>query len=84
MFVFCRSKIVTGSFDKTAKIWDAETGEKLHNLVGHKKEIVCVSFDCHSILVATGSMDNTAKLWDVETGKEIYSLEGHKGEIVAL
>ena len=25
-FIFDRDKIVTGSFDRTAKIWDANTG----------------------------------------------------------
>jgi len=64
----CRDKIVTGSFDKKAKIWDANTGQCYHTLKGHKMEIVCLSFDPHGMLVATGSMDNTAKLWDVETG----------------
>jgi WD40 repeat protein len=63
-----RDKIVTGSFDRTAKIWDANTGQRYHTLKGHKMEIVCLSFDPHGLLVATGSMDHTAKLWDVETG----------------
>lgn len=63
-----RDKIVTGSFDRTAKIWDANTGQRYHTLKGHKMEIVCLSFDPHGMLVATGSMDHTAKLWDVETG----------------
>jgi dynein assembly factor with WDR repeat domains 1 len=67
-------KIVTGSFDKKAKIWDANTGQCYHTLKGHKMEIVCLSFDPHGMLVATGSMDNTAKLWDVETGQEIFTL----------
>lgn len=61
-------KIVTGSFDRTAKIWDANTGQRYHTLKGHKMEIVCLGFDPHGMLVATGSMDHTAKLWDVETG----------------
>lgn len=30
-----RSQIVTGSFDKTAKLWDSETGQLLHTLRGH-------------------------------------------------
>jgi dynein assembly factor with WDR repeat domains 1 len=77
-------KIVTGSFDKKAKIWDANTGQCYHTLKGHKMEIVCLSFDPHGMLVATGSMDNTAKLWDVETGQEIFTLQGHKAEIVSL
>jgi WD40 repeat protein len=56
-------KVVTGSFDKTAKIWDSSTGELLHTLRGHSTEIVCLSFDPTGQLVATGSMDSTAKLW---------------------
>ena len=67
-FSIYRDKIVTGSFDKKAKIWDANTGQCYHTLKGHKMEIVCLSFDPHGMLVATGSMDNTAKLWDVESG----------------
>ena len=73
---------MTGSFDKTAKIWDSTTGQLYHTLKGHKMEIVCISFDPHGMLVATGSMDNSAKLWDVETGQEIFSLDGHHAEIV--
>jgi dynein assembly factor with WDR repeat domains 1 len=83
-FSLFSDKIVTGSFDKKAKIWDATTGQCYHTLKGHKMEIVCLSFDPHGMLVATGSMDNTAKLWDVETGQEIFTLSGHKAEIVSL
>jgi len=42
-----RDKIVTGSFDRKAKIWDANTGQRYHTLKGHKMEIVCLSFDPH-------------------------------------
>ena len=61
-------KIVTGSFDRKAKIWDSVTGQCYHTLSGHQLEVVCNQFDPHGVLVATGSMDNSAKLWDVETG----------------
>ena len=29
------NQIATGSFDKTAKIWDTNTGKRLHTLKGH-------------------------------------------------
>ena len=83
-FSFLSDKIVTGSFDKSAIIWDANNGDMFHRLEGHQMEIVCQQFDPHGFLVATGSMDNTAKLWDVETGKCIFDLIGHSGEIVSL
>lgn len=36
----CRNKILTGSFDKTSKVWDADTGELCYTLLGHSAEIV--------------------------------------------
>lgn len=50
-------RIITGSFDKTAKLWDSGNGKLLNTFVGHSYEIVCVQFDPHSMLIATGSMD---------------------------
>jgi len=79
-----RDRIATGSFDKTAKIWDSSSGECLNTLKGHQGEIVCLTFDPHANLLATGSMDNTAKLWDVETGKEYVTLKGHEAEVISL
>jgi dynein assembly factor with WDR repeat domains 1 len=56
----------------------------LHTLRGHQTEIVCLSFNPQSTIIAAGSMDSTAKLWDVETGTELCSLWGHSAEIVSL
>ncbi|NXS10703.1 DAW1 factor, partial [Neodrepanis coruscans] len=60
------------------------TGKCYHTLRGHTAEIVCLSFNLQSTLVATGSMDSTAKLWDVEKGEEVATLRGHSAEIIAL
>ncbi|KAF3824081.1 hypothetical protein GH733_008366 [Mirounga leonina] len=77
-------KIATGSFDKTCKLWSAETGKCYHTFRGHTAEIVCLSFNPQSTLVATGSMDTTAKLWDIQNGEEVFTLTGHSAEIISL
>lgn len=56
------AQVATGSFDKTAKIWDANTGQLYHTFRGHATEIVCLGFNPSSTVLATGSMDNTAKV----------------------
>ncbi|NXR97712.1 DAW1 factor, partial [Oxylabes madagascariensis] len=60
------------------------TGKCFYTFRGHSAEIVCLSFNPQSTLLATGSMDTTAKLWDVETGEEVATLNGHSAEIIAL
>ena len=55
--------IVTGSDDNIAKIWDAETGELLHNFEGHTSEVRSAIFSPDSLRVVTASYDGTVKIW---------------------
>jgi WD40 repeat protein len=36
--------VLTGSDDRTARIWDAETGEALYTLIGHQDNVVLVAY----------------------------------------
>ncbi len=64
-------RVVTASYDDTARIWDAETGKELRILTGHKGNVVSASFSPDGKRVVTASSDDTARIWDVETGKEL-------------
>lgn len=60
-------QIVTGSFDKTVKVWDATTGKEIRTLTGpqgHKQMVLNVAISPDGSLIASGSSDNTANLWD--------------------
>jgi WD40 repeat protein len=60
-------QIVTGSFDKTIKVWDATTGKEIRTLTGpqgHKQMVLNVAVNSEGSLIASGSSDNTANLWD--------------------
>jgi hypothetical protein len=74
-------RIITGSEDRTAKVWDAGTGLELLSLTGHTGWVssVAISADCQRIV--TGSGDRTAKVWDANTGRELLSLKGHTSEV---
>jgi dynein assembly factor with WDR repeat domains 1 len=77
-------RIITGSFDNKAVIWDVKSGDPLAELTGHTSEIVCVCFSPNGRHCATGSMDSTAKIFDVDSGRLLHTLSGHSGEIVSL
>jgi WD40 repeat protein len=71
------SLLVTGSADKTARIWDPTSGNENHVLRGHKDTILVVAFSPDGKSIATGGKDGLVKLWDANTGKEKASLKGH-------
>jgi len=49
-----QNKIISGSWDGTAKVWDVETGECLQTLEGHDNG-VCVGYDAGSDTIYTGA-----------------------------
>lgn len=61
-------RMVTGSGDFTARVWDCDTQTPLHTLRGHSNWVLCVSYSPDGTLIATGSMDNTLRLWDANAG----------------
>ena len=65
------SKVLTGSDDNTAKLWDVSTGTVIRTFTGHTDYVISVAFSPDGSKVLTGSSDDTAKLWDVSTGTEI-------------
>jgi dynein assembly factor with WDR repeat domains 1 len=76
---------VTGSYDRTCKVWDTASGEETHTLEGHKNVVYAVAFNNpFGDKVITGSFDKTCKLWDARTGELFYTLRGHETEIVCL
>jgi WD40 repeat protein len=58
------SRVVTGSWDRTAKVWDAKTGAELLTLKGHASHVRSASFSRDGSRIVTASSDNTAKVWD--------------------
>ncbi|KXN90686.1 hypothetical protein AN958_03971 [Leucoagaricus sp. SymC.cos] len=72
-------RIVSGSRDKTIRLWDAETGELLRPpLEGHEAPIQSVAISPAGKRLASASKDKTVRVWDAETGELLLPpLEGH-------
>ena len=75
--------IVTGAFDCTIRIWDAETGTMVgESLEGHQDYVQSVAYSPDGRCIISGSRDKTIRIWDAETGAEIGGrLEGHSLEV---
>ena len=72
---------LSGSGDRTLKLWDVATGRELSTLAGHTAAVTSVAFSPDGGSVLSGSADESLKLWDVATGKEIQSFTGHADSV---
>ncbi|MCY3022114.1 MAG: protein kinase, partial [Planctomycetota bacterium] len=77
-------RVATGSGDRTARVWDSETGRELLTLKGHDHFVMSVAFSPDGKRLATGSMDCTAKVWEAETGRELVTLRGHTSHVLPV
>ena len=51
--------IVSGSLDKTIRLWDAQTGGQVGNLQGHTGSVNSVAFSPDGRHIVSGSLDKT-------------------------
>ena len=77
--------LVTGSEDKTARLWDLRAKDPAANPVvlrGHEASVNAVAISPDNHWLVTGSRDNTARLWDLSAKDPAANpvvLRGHDG-----
>ena len=85
-----RDVIVSGSSDRTVRVWDAVTGRRRgERLTGHtgSVETVAIGRIGDRDVIVSGSSDSTVRVWDAATGRPRGEpLTGHTGgvETVAI
>jgi WD40 repeat protein len=68
--------LATSSADKTAILWDAESGDQIRSFQ-HTTNVSGVAFSPDGRMLVTASNDGTARLWNVDTGEQLSALKGH-------
>ena len=71
------TRIVSGSLDKSVRVWDASTGVELKELRGHTSLVFSVVFSSDGTRIVSGSDDKSVRVWDASTGVELKKLKGH-------
>ncbi len=75
------ARIVTASFDRTARIFDAESGKQITR-VRHLGPVNSAAFSPDGTRIVTTSDDGTARIWNAESGKEERSLDSKQMEVL--
>ncbi|XP_021373932.1 WD repeat-containing protein 37-like isoform X1 [Mizuhopecten yessoensis] len=71
-------QVITASWDRTAILYDAESGEQINTLTGHDQELTDVRAHPTQRMVVTSSKDTTFRLWDFRDPNMLVNVfQGH-------
>lgn len=78
------TKLVSGSFDKTIKVWQLNQGQAIYTLTDHVKGVFALAVSPDGKLLASSSWDELIKLWNLETGTLLQNLTHHRASVRSL
>ena len=68
-------RIVTSSYDKTARIWDLSSDTETAVLRGHEGPVERAEFSPDGSRIVTAARDGTARIWNATSGEELFVLQ---------
>ncbi|CAG9839077.1 unnamed protein product [Diabrotica balteata] len=83
------STIVTGSSDKTVRVWDWKVGSGYEErssspLRAHKYQVTCVRVSPQGSLLASSSVDGTAIIWSMHNCVKLYTITQVNGDAIRV
>ncbi len=76
--------LLSGSGDRTLKLWDTVLGRCEKTLYGHTAAVNSVSLNHRKGLALSGGADKTLRLWSIKTGQCVQTFEEHEAVIKAV
>src|SRR5205807_300096 len=75
---------LSGSYDKTVRLWDTTTGQCLRVFEGHTCIVTSVSLSAGGRWALPGSPDKPTRLWSAACGQYLRGLQGHTQEVTSV
>lgn len=85
---FCGKWLVSGSRDKTLRVWDLDS-RRLRGkpLKGHSQSVLCLQFDPspEEDIIVSGSSDSSIVIWKFSTGQQLQTIySAHEESVLNL
>ncbi len=78
------TRILSGSDDRTLRLWDSTTGKEIHVYTGHENGVKAVAFRADGKQLLSGGSDATVRLWDADAVQELKVFRKHAEPLVAV
>ena len=81
------TRVVSSSYDKTLRVWDAKRATEICCLKGHKAPVLGFAWGTEGgggDFLVSGDRDGVAVLWDLSAGAQARKLSGHRGHVTSL
>jgi hypothetical protein len=75
---------LTGSRDRTLRIWDLANARTVRTLEGHTGPVLAVAVAADGKRIASAGSDHVVRVWDPATGDLVAMLQGHTGDVVGV
>jgi WD40 repeat protein/tetratricopeptide (TPR) repeat protein len=77
-------RVVTASYDGTARVWDVATGEPVGRPMAHPGFVFCARFSPDGKKVATAGGDGAVRLWNASSGEALQPPLEHAQGVYSL
>jgi WD40 repeat protein len=78
------SRLVSGSWDKTVRVWDVAAGTQQALLEGHEGQVESVAFGPDGNTVVSGGFDTSVREWDIASSSARAVLAGHQNVVTSV
>jgi WD40 repeat protein len=76
------TRIVSGHYDGTIRVWDSVTGDKLKEFRAHDRELWSMAVCLDGRRFVSCSWDKTIKVWDTKTFEAIRTIRTPEDELI--
>lgn len=77
-------RLASGGADKTVKLWNLDTLDRIRTYRGHQDFITALAFRPDGKAIASASLDGSIRLWSTSSGRSQRRLYGHRGRVGSL
>jgi WD40 repeat protein len=75
---------ISGLPNRTLKVWNIESGQAVHTLLGHESAVLAVAVTPDGRHVVSGSANGILMVWELASGRKVHTLEGHRHRVTAV